>query len=359
MLDNLTDKIYEAAFVPDLWPEVLEGINAASASIGGAVFLFADEQPVRGRTVPLLQELLGEFLLSDTLQFSTAVSRMCSVQPASFVDVESFLTAEEIENDPIRVRPRALGIGAHTCTAIPMPSGELAIFVFQRRLGEGPYDARSFDILDGLRPAMAREPDRRQARPGARQGNGCRDDGDGTARGHFVVEGRVLAANPLFETMGSIFLPVAFGGMAIADADANRLFQQAVVAIRGDTEPSVRSIPVPAAAHRPPLILHILPLRRSAHEIFSGADILIAATAVNASSMVPSPTLLAGLFDLTPVEARLASALSQGRTLMEAAASANITVKTGWTYLERIFAKTGTRQQSQLVALLKSTEPFR
>ncbi|TGV45708.1 helix-turn-helix transcriptional regulator, partial [Mesorhizobium sp. M2D.F.Ca.ET.160.01.1.1] len=91
--------------------------------------------------------------------------------------------------------------------------------------------------------------------------------------------GHVLAANQLFESMGSIFLPVAFGGMAIVDADANRLFQQAVVAARGDAEPSVRSIPVPAGADRSPLILHVLPLRRSAHEIFSGADILVAATA--------------------------------------------------------------------------------
>lgn len=36
----------------------------------------------------------------------------------------------------------------------------------------------------------------------------------------------------------------------------------------------------------------------------------------------------------------------KGEPWMEAAASANITVKTGRTYLERIFAKTGTRQQS-------------
>ena len=106
------------------------------------------------------------------------------------------------------------------------------------------------------------------------------------------------------------------------------------------------------------MILHVLPLRRSAHEIFSGADILVAATAVSASSIVPSPSLLAGLFDLTPAEARLASALSQGQPLKDAAASSNITVKTGRTYLERIFAKTGTRQQSQLVALLKSAKPF-
>ncbi|RUZ98262.1 LuxR family transcriptional regulator, partial [Mesorhizobium sp. M7A.F.Ca.CA.002.05.1.1] len=44
--------------------------------------------------------------------------------------------------------------------------------------------------------------------------------------------------------------------------------------------------------------------------------------------------------------------------LKEVAAASNITVKTGRTYLERIFAKTETRQQSELVALLKSTEPL-
>lgn len=64
------------------------------------------------------------------------------------------------------------------------------------------------------------------------------------------------------------------------------------------------------------------------------------------------------LFDLTSAEARLAAALASGRTLKEAAASSNVTVKTCRTYLERIFSKTRTRQQSELVALLKSTEPL-
>jgi DNA-binding CsgD family transcriptional regulator len=65
------------------------------------------------------------------------------------------------------------------------------------------------------------------------------------------------------------------------------------------------------------------------------------------------------LFELTPAEASLAAALAAGYSLKDAAASSSITVKTSRTYLERIFAKTRTRQQSQLVALLKSTEPFR
>jgi DNA-binding CsgD family transcriptional regulator/PAS domain-containing protein len=69
-------------------------------------------------------------------------------------------------------------------------------------------------------------------------------------------------------------------------------------------------------------------------------------------------THVRGLFDLTPAEARLAAALASGRTLKEAAASSNVTVKTCRTYLERIFSKTRTHQQSELVALLKSTEPL-
>jgi DNA-binding CsgD family transcriptional regulator len=64
------------------------------------------------------------------------------------------------------------------------------------------------------------------------------------------------------------------------------------------------------------------------------------------------------LFDLTAAEAKLATALASGRSLKEAAANSNITVKTCRTYLERIFSKTRTHQQSELVALLKSTEPL-
>lgn len=69
-------------------------------------------------------------------------------------------------------------------------------------------------------------------------------------------------------------------------------------------------------------------------------------------------TAVQTIFDLTPAEARLASALSSGRSLEGAAVASGITVKSARTYLERIFRKTGTHQQSQLVALLKSVHPF-
>src|ERR1700712_2027684 len=98
---SLIDAIYEASFVPDLWPRVLQQLCSRTDSIGAALFLFTDGQPPRGRSVESQRELLAEFLVSDTYQFSTGVTRMCNVQPASFIDVDDFMTPSEIEQPPL------------------------------------------------------------------------------------------------------------------------------------------------------------------------------------------------------------------------------------------------------------------
>jgi DNA-binding NarL/FixJ family response regulator len=56
---------------------------------------------------------------------------------------------------------------------------------------------------------------------------------------------------------------------------------------------------------------------------------------------------------------KLASALAKGHTLQFAAQESGIKISTARSYLEKIFAKTGTDQQSQLVALLKTVHPVR
>ena len=50
-----------------------------------------------------------------------------------------------------------------------------------------------------------------------------------------------------------------------------------------------------------------------------------------------------------------AIALAAGKSLKAAAAEMGIEYSSARTYLARIFSKTGTSQQSELVALLKST----
>lgn len=59
------------------------------------------------------------------------------------------------------------------------------------------------------------------------------------------------------------------------------------------------------------------------------------------------------LFNLTESEARFASALASGLSLTQAAEAQGVRISTARTHLARIFQKTETRQQSQLVSLLR------
>jgi DNA-binding CsgD family transcriptional regulator len=68
--------------------------------------------------------------------------------------------------------------------------------------------------------------------------------------------------------------------------------------------------------------------------------------------------MLADLFALTPREAQLAMALAAGQDLVAAADSLHIGYITARGYLKSIFAKTATRRQAELVALILRLDRF-
>lgn len=63
----------------------------------------------------------------------------------------------------------------------------------------------------------------------------------------------------------------------------------------------------------------------------------------------PDPRLLISMFDLTVSESRLASALTKGLSLDEAAQECGITKSSARTYLKNIFGKLGVSRQAELV----------
>lgn len=321
------------------------------------MFFFSETGPPHGLSLENLRPLFDKFIKGDMWKFSDSVQKTCALQPASFVPVDDYMTAEEIERDPARVMLRKFGIGAHLCSAIAMPTGELAIFVFQKWIKDGTFAQDEINSLDALRPHLARASlvsgrlrmERAEATTSALELMGL-------PAVVLSASGRVMATNSHFERMDAALLPVAHGGLAIADRDANRLFQEAVMRMQHET--AVGSIPVPAIGGNVAFVVHLLPLRRAAHDIFGGADILTLATPITPSALVPSASLLNALFDLTPTEAWVATDLASGLTLAQSASKRGVTTKSARTYLERIFRKTGTRQQSQLVAMLKTVQPL-
>ena len=84
---------------------------------------------------------------------------------------------------------------------------------------------------------------------------------------------------------------------------------------------------------------------------FAKARIIVLIDDLKMRPTVPS-SVLAGLFGLTPAEARLGEALSDGTALKPAAELLNVTHETARTQLKSLFAKTDVSRQSELVALV-------
>lgn len=358
MSDTLIDRIYEAAFVPERWRDVLDEIACHSGSETGALLIYRDEERPRWRASEKIDAILGDYCTSDAWQRSELTPYMLAVPPAAFFYDADYFPTEVLERDFMREPLRALGLGNQLGALIAMPSGENVVLTFERRLGVARPSKRDMDMVNGLRPHLARAGmiaarlglERAQATVSALSALGL-------PAAVLSSAGRLLATNHLFDDMDRLFLPVAFGSVAIAGASANKLFQQTIAAARSAREPVVRSIPVKAVDDRTATVIHVLPLRRSAQDIFSGADIIVAATEIGAGVNVPAPKILSALFDLTPAEARLATALAAGQSLTQIAHDMNIQFGSARTYLARVFVKTGTNQQSQLVALLRSFQP--
>jgi DNA-binding CsgD family transcriptional regulator len=359
-MHDLVDALYEAAFIPEKWPAVLARMADTAGTKNGVLFVFADGMPARGRTAPLQQALMNEILADPSLRLApAAIAARLSARPAGFVEADGLMTREEIRDDPLRIKLRSGGLGAQAGTVIPMPSGELAMFVFERALEDGAHPQESIVMLDRMRPDMARAC-LVAARLELEQARGTVEALAmiGLPAAVLAANGRVRVTNALFDRENALFIPTAFGGVALSDPESNRLFQMALKGTVSGSGQLLRSIPVRFAAASS-VIVHVLPLTRDAHDLFSGGDLLVAATAISASVLVPSPTILTGLFDLTPAEVKLATALAMGRALKSAAVENGVTFSTARTYLDRIYRKTGTNRQSQLVALLKSAGPFK
>lgn len=355
----LIDQIYEAAFVPEQWDGVLLEIGNLLGAPSGTLFVFDDIKPVRFQATQLVHELARNFVAGDKWQESERIQFFRENPIAGFVIAEDYYPAGFLERDKVFLERRRMGLGAQTGTIIPMPSGELVALIFEKWKHDGPFAKRDIRKLNLLYGHLARA-GLISARLGLERAKATVSalDAIGLPAAVMSRRGRVLTANDLLDQMGSLFVTLAHGGMALADPEANGLFQQAVTAAQDGDEPLVRSIPVAGNEVRAPTVVHVLPLRGAAHDIFSGADLLIAATAVDTGTQVPSQQLLSGLFDLSPAEARLAAALAVGRSLKQFSVESGLQFSTVRTYLQRIFRKTGTNQQSQLVSLLNSAAPI-
>ena len=348
---DLIGQIYEAAAVPELWPIVLARLAGIVEADAGALIAFDPDAPPRFTATTSYEPAFSAYLARGTGLENLRPRRSLALHPAGFATDLEVLTPAEQAADPIYeqfLRPN--GIGWTAGTVIPVPSRDLLVFDIGRRLADAPFRRQEMERLDLYRPHLARAALlshrlRLEAAASATAALAAL----GLPAACLTQDGRVIQANSLLTGLADRIPIGAADRLSFKDRRAATLLQDALAAPA--TESQIRSVPIAATPDGPALVAHLVPIVRSAGDIFSRAAAMLIITPVTLPSQ-PHTEVLAGLFDLTPAEARIARGIAAGWSLDNLTEQLQVGRETARSHLKSVMAKTGTSRQAELALLL-------
>jgi DNA-binding CsgD family transcriptional regulator len=354
MTDDLIDRIYESSFVPELWPGILDALSNIAGARGGV--LFAAHSKVLNWTASAnLADTFKVYVEDGWLRRCTRRACWLNHTRPGFLVEHDIWKQEELESNPIYrdfLLPHGLGWSAGT--ALPMPTGDNIVFSLERDFAKGPVERERIGILDRLRPHLARSA-LVSARLRLEHARGAADTLALIGLPAVVLDqdGAVMWANLLAEQLPDFVHWRTNNRMAFVDSAANALLSEATrePGAGEGAERSVQSFPVRNGDATSTRVAHVLPIRRTARDIFERCSTVVVLTPVTLSQ-APPVELVRSLFDLTPAEARIARSLSAGETLDEIAETGGVSRNTVRTQLRGVMEKTGCTRQAELVSLL-------
>jgi DNA-binding CsgD family transcriptional regulator len=349
---DLIDLIYEAAVVPEHWTSVLDGM--AVIAEGEGTMLFATRPDATQWTCsPAIREVTETWIKSRWLADNGRGRRLVPIrEPRFLTDLDAF-TLEELDREPFYtdfLRPR--GLGWCVGTTINSPSEDTLVFSIERAYHKGPVDRRKVPLLDTLRPHLARSA-LLSARIGLERARATADALELIGFPAVVMSGsgRAVATNTGFAGCAPAIYIGALDEVKFCDPGLQAIFAEGLAAMRTSSRTRLgNSIPVRAGGDTPAMVAHLLPLRRSAADMFFSASAVLFVTLPGRRSG-PQPGLLEALFDLTPAEAKVASLVVEGRSVAEIARSQGVQENSVRVQLKSIFGKTGVHRQAELVSL--------
>jgi len=353
-LDGLVDQIYEAALVPERWIDVIHGFVQAGGGDTGAILVLNNGAKPRGVASGNMTTKMDHFLNSTDWATTPRVAAAMRLMGLGFEPIERYLTPTEFESDPVTLGFREVGLGQQLCLALHMPSDEVVAYTVERKLSREPASPEDTARLNALRPALARS-GLLAARLGLERARGMVDalSAIGLPGAVLASSKRVVCSNRLFDLLSPSVIALAGGGFALANRVSNAMLHLSIEQMTSGGMAQRHSIPIPATESHSALVVHLVPFKRSARDIFTGAE-LIAVFSTLDHAKAPAAALLRGLFDLTPAEARVAKCIVDGHQVADIANDLKVAPSTVKTHLNSVFAKTGTRRQTDLVRLLSA-----
>lgn len=347
-LGDLVDRIYEAAAVPEFWPDVMQDLSRLAGAAGAGLFVRREDEWYGWRISACLPDP-ADYLAQHSAK-SLSTPRLLAAGHAGFLADHEAFTDEEYRSDPMITRWAVPGGLYHVAaSAIQVPSGDLAVIQVMRRTGAPPFERESISRLDSLRPHLARAA-MLSSRWRLERLRSTVQALDLLGLPAAVVSdlGQVQAANPSFEALGDLVFAAAHGKVRFARAESTQTLEANLQRLRSRDAPIAQSFAVDTLEGGSPAIAHLVPVRGEARDLFGGGMVLLLITPVGRRAEVDA-RLVQGLFDLTPAEAQVAAHLLGGRTVAEIAARNRVSVETVRAQVKAVLAKSGARRQAEFV----------
>lgn len=347
---QLIDKIYEAGTQPHLWSETLTALAHMHGAVG-VNLIRRSADGIQVVSTPDILEMAEEFDAGGWHQHNTRVARALDRHPhPGFLTDSDLHTPEELETLPMYaefLNPRNAAAGAGT---VIQGLEDDAVILALEGFRDHPASREAVPLLDRLRPHLARAVSL-SAKIEAIRARSILDAFDACAAAVALLrpDGRLVGANELFQKNAEGLVHIRGGTLAMVDPVSRQRYADALKVI--DSARAGSSIALRDGGKAGVAVLHIVPARNENENIFTN----IAAYAVLAkpsNDILPTSDIISALFDLTPVEARVARAIAGGESVNDIAAQFGVSRETIRSHLKRVFQKTCVNRQSELAVLL-------
>ncbi len=351
---ELADRIYEAAVLPEFWPAVMRGFAEVAESRHAIVIATGDQKYDWVGSSRLMEDMAQEVYKYPGGHERTR--RLLAAPHSGFLTDLDLFTESELNNEPLYADylfPNGLGRGL--ATVVRVPGGETIVFHAEGDHALGPVGAGLRQRLNDLRPHLARS-SLISARLSFERARTAVEtlSGIGLAACAATQAGTVLVANAEFDASSSLWTTRGNERIALLDRRADAMLYEALGAIA--TGLGVRSVPLVARRGAPAAVLHVVPIRRAAHDLFGHASAILVLTKASSSPTQATP-LLQALFDLSPIEAAIAARVAAGQTAELIALADGKSIDTVRNQLKSVLDKTGCRRQADLARLLVQLVP--
>ncbi|MER0237557.1 helix-turn-helix transcriptional regulator [Fulvimarina sp. MAC8] len=346
---EIIDRIYEAGLRPELWLDLLDDLSEVADGAGAALFSIK-RGSVNYIATDRVAQLFEDFIALGQPQLNVRLKVSQELDHPGFVREQEFLPGVDLAELPFYsdfLWPR--GFGWCMATPVKAPTQRALVYTIEGKLDAGPFPDETRSRFDRLRPHLCRAAilsgrlalERAQAAADALSLVGM-------PAAVIGANDKIMTVNTLFEPLMPTVIQDRSGRVRFAEKGADQLLADALEA---GADSGACSIPLRPSGELPPMVAHLIPVKRTARDVFSAASWILTTTAA-ASSDVPSAEIIRCLFDLTPAEARVARGIASGHSPNELAIDAGLSPATVRTQLKAVYAKTGANRQAELVRLL-------